>query len=66
MIWSAKCLEYIWTFSEAYVFRGCQYGWTALIRSSCCGHLSTVKVLLAAGANPDVKDNVRMTLYCME
>ena len=39
-----------------------QKGHTALVASSQKGHTQIVDSLLKAGANPDLKDNVRMDL----
>ena len=41
-----------------------QDGWTALKRASFEGHHKVVEVLLGAGANPDLQDQVR-TVVCM-
>ena len=40
-----------------------QNGWTVLQRASLNGHHKIVKLLLTAGANPDVKDEVTMGVY---
>ena len=40
-----------------------QNGWTALARASFNDHHEVVECLLTAGANPDLKDEVRMGVY---
>jgi hypothetical protein len=37
----------------------CKFGWTALMRASDRGYTATVELLLGAGADKEVMDNVR-------
>ena len=41
-----------------------QNGWTALKSASNNGHHKVVELLLGAGANPDLQDNVRTGQWC--
>ena len=42
------------------VYFNVQNGWTSLKQASFCGHWKVVELLLGAGANPDLQDEVKI------